>query len=196
MDCLKLALAGWARHRLINNVTSAVEWPIPYSTKFKVISAIDRHGCRSFRDRCNQDAYRRLHNLIALGSWLVEHTVRVGVVFAATIGCDRGFRDRRDDRSLGRRHHGVTVALGRVVNAARVVVRVTLDCDGRRLRGKAGDVGTYRQPSRAGGCHTGVVAAPSPGRTAAVPSAVSAGRSVITGIIVCKILALCWAFWP
>jgi hypothetical protein len=57
---------------LINDVTSAVEWPVPGSAKFKVFGAIDRHSCGSVRDRRHQDTYRWLHNLIALASWLVE----------------------------------------------------------------------------------------------------------------------------
>ena len=36
--------------RLINYVASAVEWPVPDSTKFKVFGAIHCHGCGSFRD--------------------------------------------------------------------------------------------------------------------------------------------------
>ena len=63
---------------LINDVTSAVEWPVPGSAEFKVFGAIDRHSCGSVRDRHHQDTYRRLHNLIALSGWLVEHAVGVG----------------------------------------------------------------------------------------------------------------------
>ena len=62
---------------LVNDVTSAVEWPVPGSAKFKVFGAIDRHSCGSVRDRHHQDTYRRLHNLIALSGWLVEHAVGV-----------------------------------------------------------------------------------------------------------------------
>src|SRR5947209_20198180 len=36
--------------RLINYVAPVVKWPVPYSTKFKVLGAIDGHGCGSFRD--------------------------------------------------------------------------------------------------------------------------------------------------
>jgi hypothetical protein len=60
---------------LINYVASAVEWPVPYSTEFKVFGAIYCDGCGSFRDERNQDTYRRLYNLIALARWLVVHTV-------------------------------------------------------------------------------------------------------------------------
>jgi len=37
-------------HRLVNYIVSAVKWPVPYATKFKVFGAIDGHGFRSFRD--------------------------------------------------------------------------------------------------------------------------------------------------
>ena len=116
----KIALRPSTRRigdRLINYVASAVKWPVPYSTKFKVLGAIDCHGCGSFGDRRNQDAYRRVHNLIALASFLVEHTVGVGETFVRAMDRCRGLRSRRDDRSFGRRHDGIPVALRRVVNA-------------------------------------------------------------------------------
>jgi hypothetical protein len=36
--------------RLVNYIVSVVKWPVPYSTKFEVFSAIDCHGCGSIRD--------------------------------------------------------------------------------------------------------------------------------------------------
>src|ERR1700730_11224884 len=51
-DCVTVNMVSTSGigHRLVNYVASAVKWPVPYSTKFKVFGAIHCHDCGSVGD--------------------------------------------------------------------------------------------------------------------------------------------------
>ena len=101
--------------------------------------------------------------------WMWLHATRLPSMYRSTISCQ--------------------AKCGSVERPSAKMPRVALYYDGGRLRRKAGDCRSYRQASRARGCHSGVVAAPSTRRSTAVPGAGGTGGSVGICVVICKILA-------